>query len=247
MKILIVILIMVAVTAVLILKGKQPRATAQPISGSPLPSEDFPPKPRWKPGIPIDLDRVAKAFRYYSDNKMTFAVFENGTCVPVRPESEQREQDALAVLDQLFHRHPDFNPLLMDDGNWMISHSDAAYSICFADEVESNWETIWTPWPGTRFSLIQNRSQIRRDVVDKHELFRSWRQKVFRKEKYNKQERDQENCERCNQGYGKSSNSIVNNVPSESTSAEYAGKIGDLALEGQTFNATIAVGVLKNL
>ena len=69
-------------------------------------------------------------------------MFENGTCVPVDVESKKQEQDALAVLDELFNQHPDFNSLSMDDGNWMVSHSDAAYSICFTDEVEANWETI---------------------------------------------------------------------------------------------------------
>ena len=142
MKILIIIVIGIAVVAVLVLKGRQPRVTVQPVSGEPTVSDDFPPKPKWKPDVPVDLARLTKAFRHYSDNKMTFAVFENGTCVPVDSESEQPEQDAQAVLHDLFHRHPDFNPLAMDDGNWMVSHSDAAYSICFADEVEANWETI---------------------------------------------------------------------------------------------------------
>jgi hypothetical protein len=142
MKILIIIAVLVAIAAVLILKGRHPRVTIQPVTGEASPTADFPPKPKWKPDIPIDLDRIAKTFRYYSNNKRTFAVFKNGTCVPVDAESKQQEQDALAVLDELFNRHPDFNPLSMDDGNWMVSHSDAAYSICFADEIEANWETI---------------------------------------------------------------------------------------------------------
>jgi len=141
-KILLLTIIVVAVAVLLILKGKQPRLNVKPVSGEPSLSADFPPKPKWKPEIPVDLDRIAKAFRYYSDNKRTFAVFENGTCVPVDAGSNQQEQDALAVLDRLFKRHPDFNPHSMDDGNWMISHSDSAYSICFADEVAANWEAI---------------------------------------------------------------------------------------------------------
>ena len=142
MKILIAILIMAAIAAVLVLWWRQARVAVHPVSGNPSPPADFPPKPKWKPDIPVDHDRIAKAFLYYSSNKISFALFENGTCVPVDTESKQPEQDALAVLDGLFHQHPDFNPLAMDDGNWMVSHSDAAYSICFANEIESNWETI---------------------------------------------------------------------------------------------------------
>ena len=142
MKILLFIVIVIAGVAVLIIKGRQPRVTVQTVSGEPSPSADFPPKPKWKPDIPVDLDRISKAFRHYSDNKMAFAIFENGTCVPVDEESKQQEQDAIAALNELFHQHPDFIPMSMDDGNWMISHSDIAYSICLADEVEANWKTI---------------------------------------------------------------------------------------------------------
>ncbi|MEJ2110642.1 MAG: hypothetical protein P8Z37_12170 [Acidobacteriota bacterium] len=145
MKILIIILIIAAVAAVatvLILRYKQPRVTSQTVAGNPESPIDYPPKPKWKPQIPVDLDRIVKTFQYYSDNEKVFVVFENGTCVPIDADSNQPEQDALALLDRLYHQHPDFNPILMDDGNWMISHSDVAFSICFADEIESNWEII---------------------------------------------------------------------------------------------------------
>jgi len=139
---IVIVLIASVVAALFIWKNTQPRVTVHRVSGNGSPPADFPPKPKWKPAIPVDVERIAKAFRYYTDNKRTFAVFKNGTCVPVKPESTQPDQDALAILDSLFHRHPDFNPLSMDDGNWMITHSDAAYSICFADEVSSNWDMI---------------------------------------------------------------------------------------------------------
>lgn len=142
MKIVIIIVVAIISVAVYIMKNRQPRVTVRPVSGNASPPADFPPKPKWKPNIPVDVERITKAFRYYTDNKLTFAVFKNGTCVPVKPESTQPEQDAVTVLDGLFRQHPDFNPLTMDDGNWMITHSDAAYSICFADEVESNWDAI---------------------------------------------------------------------------------------------------------
>ena len=103
---------------------------------------NLPPLPKWKPDIPIDIDRIAKTFDYYCDNNAFFAVFENGTCVPVDMNSSHPEQDAMAILDDLFHMHPDFNSLSMDDGNWMITYSDRAYSICFTDEIEEHWDLI---------------------------------------------------------------------------------------------------------
>lgn len=142
MKILILILVVSIIVGVVIIINQQPSQPTRPDPSINDTSEDFPPKPKWKPTIPVDIERIVNTFRYYSNNKITFAIFENGTCVPIDGESEQPEQEALIILDQLFHQHPDFKPLAMDDGNWMVSYSDKAYSICFANEVESNWETI---------------------------------------------------------------------------------------------------------
>ena len=30
----------------------------------------------------------------------------------------------------------------MDDGNWLVSHSDHSHTIFFADEIEGHWEYI---------------------------------------------------------------------------------------------------------
>ena len=42
---------------------------------------DFPPKPKWKPTVPVDIPRTVKTFAYYTDQKRAFAVFTHGTCV----------------------------------------------------------------------------------------------------------------------------------------------------------------------
>jgi len=104
--------------------------------------KEFPPMPKWKPSIKPDLKRIIKTFKYYSSNKVNFVVFENGTIVPLDNDSKSYENDAKSILTKLFYFHPDFNPLQMDDGNWLISMSNNAYVICFKDVIEKNWVYI---------------------------------------------------------------------------------------------------------
>ena len=108
----------------------------------PKPPADFPPKPKWKPNLPVDHAAIIAAFDRYTDGNGHFVVFQQGTFVPVDPESEAPGDEAKAILDEIFHQHPDFNPLHMDDGNWMVSMSKAAFVICLAEEVEQNWDYI---------------------------------------------------------------------------------------------------------
>ena len=104
--------------------------------------DDFPPKPKWKPNLPIDLQKTIETFAYYSDKKKTFAIFENGTCVVIPDGATNPEKQAKEILDKIYNYHPDFNPRKMDDGNFMVSYSQTAYSIVFKDEFEKNRDYI---------------------------------------------------------------------------------------------------------
>jgi|GEM_PF-598149 hypothetical protein len=104
--------------------------------------DDFPPKPKWKPNLPIDIQRTIETFAYYSDKKKTFAVFENGTCVVIPDGDADPEKQAKEILNKVYNFHPDFNPQTMDDGNFMVSYSQPAYSIVFKDEFEKNRDYI---------------------------------------------------------------------------------------------------------
>ena len=99
---------------------------------------DFPPRPKWKPSLTVDIPRTVKTFAYYSDRKRSFAVFEHGTCVLVPAEASNIESEAKAILDKVYKYHPDFNPRTMDDGNVLISYSQPAFSVVFKDEFENN-------------------------------------------------------------------------------------------------------------
>lgn len=103
---------------------------------------EFPPRPSWKPELKIDSERIIERFSYYSNGNIDFVVFKNGTCVPVEPGSTDWINDSKKTMAELFNSHPDFNPLQMDDGNWMISMSNRAFIICFNDDIEANWDYI---------------------------------------------------------------------------------------------------------
>jgi hypothetical protein len=99
---------------------------------------DFPPKPKWKPNVPVDLAIVAGRAGYYTDHSNVVVIFQHGTCVVLHPECKKPEEEAHVVLHEVFHQHPDFNPHLMDDGNWMVNFSKPN---CLAIVTKPEFET----------------------------------------------------------------------------------------------------------
>ena len=136
------IIIVLAALAAVVFFAVNRKSTPPKKVGSEKTPDDFPPKPKWKPNVPVDIERTIQAFAYYSDKKKTFAVFENGTCVVVPDESSNVENSAKEILDKVYNYHPDFNPQAMDDGNFMVSYSQPAYSVVFKDEFEKNRDYI---------------------------------------------------------------------------------------------------------
>ena len=53
------------------------KSSPPPKMGAGKLSDDFPPKPKWKPNLPIDLQKTIETFAYYSDRKKIFAVFKS--------------------------------------------------------------------------------------------------------------------------------------------------------------------------
>jgi hypothetical protein len=105
--------------------------------------DDFPPKPKWKPDIPVDLSAISDRARYYTDGKKTVVIFRHGTCVVLDATSTKPEEEAKAVLDRVYRYHPDFNPQMMDDGNFIVSYSQPnCFSVVTKEEFEKNREYI---------------------------------------------------------------------------------------------------------
>lgn len=105
--------------------------------------DDFPPKPKWKPEIPVDLAMVADRAGYYTDGQKIVVIFRHGTCVALPASQTKPEDAAKAVLNRVYNYHPDFNPQLMDDGNSIVSYSQKnCFSIVTKKEFETHREYI---------------------------------------------------------------------------------------------------------
>lgn len=105
--------------------------------------DDFPPKPKWKPDIPVDLAVTADRASYYTDKMRTVVIFRYGTCVVLAAETVNPEEDAKAALDRVYNYHPDFNPQSMDDGSFIVSYSQPnCFSVVTKEEFEKNREYI---------------------------------------------------------------------------------------------------------
>lgn len=103
---------------------------------------EWPPRPSWKPTLPVDIDRTANTLAYYFDHSAPFVVFRQGTCVTVGPTTESPELEAKQVLHDIIREHVDMNWHHGDDGNWLVTYAGPAYSVVFADEIVANWEYI---------------------------------------------------------------------------------------------------------
>ncbi len=104
--------------------------------------QNFPPTPEWRPDLPVDTDAVCEKAKYYTGSRLQLAVFRNGTVAFFPDRVENVEESAMSALDRIFHAHPDFNPLTMDDGNYLIEYSQPAFTIVFRDEIERHWDYI---------------------------------------------------------------------------------------------------------
>lgn len=103
---------------------------------------DFPPKPKWKPNLPIDHTEIVEKTKYYTGEKLQFAVFEFGTVVFFTSKVDSIEESAKSVLNKIYNSHPDMKPTAMDDGNYLVEYSQPAFTIVFKDEIEKHWNYI---------------------------------------------------------------------------------------------------------
>lgn len=104
--------------------------------------KDFPPKPKWKPNLPVDIELIYEKAKYYTGEKLQFAVFQNGTVTFFSNKVDNIEDSAKASLDKIYNFHPDFKPTTMNDGNYLIEYSQPAFTIVFKDEIDNRWDYI---------------------------------------------------------------------------------------------------------
>jgi hypothetical protein len=104
----------------------------------------FPPVPSWIPTFQQPLDQIAERFRFYSNGTRDFVIFEHGTCVIVEngATDEAAATAAIETLSQVFHYHPDMNPMPMKDGNVLIQYNHPAINVVLSHVAEANWPEI---------------------------------------------------------------------------------------------------------
>jgi hypothetical protein len=104
----------------------------------------FPPVPAWRPDFAQSLASVIERARLYSGGTRDFAVFRHGTLAILPPglSHAQAVEHAKSALHQVFHAHPDMNPLAMKDGNLLIQYSRDVANIVLADVVKAHWDEI---------------------------------------------------------------------------------------------------------
>lgn len=104
----------------------------------------LPPVPDWKPHIAPSIDRIIERIRLYTNGARDFAVFENGT-IAILPEGlgdEDARTHAMKALHDVFHAHPDMNPLSMKDGNILIQYNHDVANLVLSDVAEKHWAQI---------------------------------------------------------------------------------------------------------
>lgn len=111
----------------------------------PVPPAQFPPVPKWRPGIEQPIEAVVERVLYYTNGRSDLAVFRHGTCV-VLPQNGLDEASAAAaakeVLDAIFHFHPDMDPKAMDDGNVAILYNHPAMNVVLSQLAQQHWAEI---------------------------------------------------------------------------------------------------------
>ena len=102
----------------------------------------FPPIPQWRPDTPIDFDLILKTARYYTGDKLQLGIFKYGTVAFFSTRIDNIEEESKICLDKIYNFHPDFKPLTMDDGNYLIEYSQPAFTIVFKQELDNHWDYI---------------------------------------------------------------------------------------------------------
>lgn len=108
------------------------------------PPAQFPPAPDWKPEIRQSLDRITERIRVYTNGSRDFAVFSYGTVaiLPNGLSDAEAEKHAKQSLHNVFHAHPDMNPMNMKDGNILIQYNHDVASLALCDVLEEHWAEI---------------------------------------------------------------------------------------------------------
>jgi hypothetical protein len=103
---------------------------------------DYTPRPKWSPDLRVDIDQILERAKFYTGQKLQIAIFSHGTIVIFPGRSGDITRKSLQILNKIHNSHQDFNPIAMDDGNFLIEYRQSAFTIVFKEELENHWEYI---------------------------------------------------------------------------------------------------------
>jgi hypothetical protein len=99
--------------------------------------------PRWEPNIPVDRSAIVDRMHYYCNGRFRFVLFTHGTCALVKNNSSNPTSDAVDLLKTASFGHVDFNPRLMDDGNYLVGFGEHVCGVVLARELEDHGKYIF--------------------------------------------------------------------------------------------------------
>jgi hypothetical protein len=109
---------------------------------SKIKKKPFPPVPTWRPDTPVDIENILSTAKHYTGSKLQLAVFKYGTVALMATHIENIESEAKLALHKIYYAHPDFKPVTMDDGNYLIEYTQPAFNVVFKEELEEYWPYI---------------------------------------------------------------------------------------------------------
>lgn len=129
----------------------------QPLSEqslTPLPESDSPLVPAWKPEITQAMDTLVSRMGQFTQHQRDFVIFKHGTIV-LLPEGlgdADATSHALKALSQVFHAHPDIEPVMLDNGDVLVRYYHDAINLilhetgeAWADQIEQHHLDALTP------------------------------------------------------------------------------------------------------
>ena len=103
----------------------------------------FPPVPQWRPTFAQPTERIIERMAFYMPGR-DILIMRHGTCILLEPgltdaEAQNQSDDTIA---RIFGFHPDMNPVLLKDGNVLVSYNYPAANLVLADIASENWDEI---------------------------------------------------------------------------------------------------------
>ena len=140
------------------------------------------PQIKWRPTTIVSADALIKAMLLYASDRGNFRIYENGTVLFIKAESDD-EPNAHRCLEELAFI-PDFRVMPMKDGNYMVSPHSIGAALILADELQQQLDDLKhhqaeAIYPGEAFlqgdenlpvGLI-GRAKIYRDALEKNLVY----------------------------------------------------------------------------